>query len=60
MGTGLSRSLMLSKNETCLTMGTLLITSPERRESTPTAIESLFVTGIDPSSAKRRGATKRR
>ena len=60
IGDGLSRSLMLSKNATCLTIGTLFITSPARRASTPTAIESRFVTGIEPRSAKRRGATKRR
>ena len=51
---------MLSKKDTCFTIGTLLITSPVRRDSTPTAIESRLLVGIEPSSAKRRGATKRR
>ncbi len=51
---------MVSKKDTCLTIGTLLVTSPVRRAKTPTAIESRFVSGIEPSSAKGRGATKRR
>ena len=57
---GLSLTLIVSKKATRFTVGTLLITSPERRASTPTAIESRFVVGIEPSEANSRGATKRR
>ena len=60
IGTGLSRSLTLSKKVTCFTMGTLLMTSPVRPASTRTAIASRLVSGIVPRSANGRGAMKRR
>ena len=53
MGTTRSRSLTLSKNATCLTMGTLFMASPVFLPRVPTAIESRFVTGMVPRSVKR-------
>ena len=60
IGATLSRSLMLSKNDTCLTMGTLFIASPAFLARMLTAMESRLVVGIVPSVENLRGAANRR
>ena len=57
---GRSLILTLSKNETCFTIGTLFIASPDLRARTLTAMESRLLMGIVPRSANLRGAAKRR